>query len=433
MSEHVHDACACTEYNRLSRRQFIGWSGVAAAGAFSAPAWMPRVSFARDFSNRDVIVSIYLRGGADGLTLCVPYNDPAYYTARPTINVAPAGAPGGCVNLDYTFGLPPAMAALHAMYAAGHLCVVHATGSTDPTRSHFDAQRFMEVGKPADPTIFTGWLGRHIASVAPADPTAPVRAIGIAYQLQQQLVGASRSVPVPDMTTYTLRGSSTTRAARQTWLDATYDLISVDPVRAAADNTMSTITKLAQVNAGAYTPLGTYPYPPTSGTGASSFSKAMRQTAALIAADVGVEAVAIDKSGWDTHSAQGSTTGTMATHMSDLAETLRAFYEDVIIARNKNVTIVIMSEFGRRVAENGSRGTDHGHGNVMFLVGKKIVGGQVKTIWPGLSSLYQNLDLQVTIDFRDILAEIVSKRLENQALATVFPGYTPTFRNIAMV
>lgn len=432
MSDSGPDCHACSEYNALSRRQFLSWSGAAAAAAATVPAWMPRVAFARDFSTRDVIVSIYLRGGADGLTMCVPYAEPAYYTARPTIAVAPPGAPSGCTDLNGFFGLPPALAALHPLYQAGHMAIVHATGSTDSTRSHFDAQRFMEVGKPADPTIFTGWLGRHIATVAPADPTAPVRAIGVAYQLQQTLRGAPKGVPVPDLTNYVLRGSSTTRAARTNWLDSVYDTVA-DPVKAASNNTIATINTLAAVNAAAYTPLGTYPYPPTSGTGSSALSKALKQTAALIAADVGVEAVAIDKSGWDTHSAQGSVTGTMAGHMADLANSLRAFYEDVIIARNKNVTIVIMSEFGRRVQENGSQGLDHGHGNCMFLIGRKIAGGQVITQWPGLSSLYQNLDLNITIDFRDILAEICAKRLENTNLASVFPGYTPTFRNVALL
>ncbi len=432
---------ACDEYNRLSRRQFVLWSGAASAAAVTAPAWMPRVVFARDFTTRDVIVSIFLRGAADGLTLCVPYGDASYYVNRPSANAAtpgigvpPPGDVNGCTDLNGFFGLPPAMAVLAPIYTAGHLAIVHASGSTDSSRSHFDAQKYMEVGKPADQTIFTGWLGRHVASVNPADPTATVRAIGIGYQLQLQLVGASKGVPVPDLSNYQLQGSSTTRTARQNWLNATYAGVP-NPVKTAAANTAATIAAMATVGAGSYVPpSGTFPYPPTSGTGASSFSKALKQTAALIRANIGVEAVAIDKSNWDTHSAQGVVAGSMALTMADLANSIRAFYEDVIINGNKNVTIVIMSEFGRRVAQNASLGTDHGHGNAMFVIGKKINGGQVYGTWPGLGpgQLYQNLDLQVTTDFRDILAEIVQDRLENSNLATVFPGYTPTFRNICV-
>lgn len=439
--EAVNDCHACDEYNRLSRRRFMAWSGMAAAAAYTAPAWMPRVVFARDFSSRDVVVSIFLRGASDGLTMCVPYGDPAYYTHRPlptgtvpgNLGIAQPGATNGCIALNGFFGLPPAMTALQQIYTNGHLAIVHATGSTDPSRSHFDAQKYMEIGKPADQSLFTGWLGRHIASVSPADPTATVRAIGIGHQLQLTLQGSLKGAPVPDLAAYTLSGNSNSLTNRLASLSGIYAQVP-DPVRSASQNTVATIAALATVGAGTYNPTVSPPYPPISGTGASSFAKALKQTAALIAADIGVEAVAIDKSGWDTHSAQGNLTGTMAGHMADLANSIRAFYEDVIVNKQKNVTIVIMSEFGRRVAQNGSLGTDHGHGNVIFAIGRKINGGQVYGTWPGLSAgqLYQNLDVQVTTDFRDILAEIVQKRLANSNLASVFPGYNPTFRNIAV-
>jgi uncharacterized protein (DUF1501 family) len=436
------DANACAEYNRLSRRRFITWSGAATAAAITTPLWFPRVTFASFPSTRDVIVTVFLRGAADGLTLCVPFGDAGYYANRPSTNLTinpgigvPApGEPNGCIDLDGYFGLPPGMASLYPIYQAQHLAIVHATGSADSSRSHFDAQKYMEIGKPADPYLFTGWLGRHVASVNPADPTAAVRAIGIGYQLPLTLAGSLKGVPVPDLATYNLTGSSSTRTARLAGISGQY-AAQLDPVKTASLNTLNTINAMTTVGAGSYTPPTTnFAYPATTGTGASGFAKALKQTAALIRADIGVEAVAIDKSGWDTHSAQGVVVGTMNSVMMDLANSIRAFYEDVIINGNKNVTLVVMSEFGRRVAQNASLGTDHGHGNVMLVIGKKINGGQVKTIWPGLGSgqLYQNLDLNVTIDFRDILAEIVSKRLENTNLAAVFPGYTPTLRNIAV-
>ena len=183
-----------------------------------APAWLPRVAFARDhISGRDVIISIYLRGAADGLTMVCPFGDPAYYTNRPTLAIPRpddlSNPNPRAIDLNGYFGLAPAMAPLLEAYTAGTLGIVHATGSTDSTRSHFDAQRYMEVGKPADPTIFSGWLGRHIASANPADPSAVARAIGIGYQLQQTLEGGSKSLPIPDLASYGLTGPTASRAA----------------------------------------------------------------------------------------------------------------------------------------------------------------------------------------------------------------------------
>lgn len=428
----MNDPCqACDEYQRLSRRQFMGWSAAGMAAAATLPAWMPRVTFASSFvSGRDVIVSIYLRGGADGLTLVAPYGDPQYAVMRPTLAIAPPGGVDGAVDLNGYFGFAPAMGSLLTPYLNGHLLVAHATGLTDSTRSHFDAQRFMELGKARDPLISTGWLGRHIATAPPFDANAAARAIGIGFQLQTTLAGAPKSVPVPSLSSYTISGSSGSRTARLTALGDMHNLVP-EPLKAAANNTRATINALAAVNAGAYVPIAGVTYPST------GFGTALKQTAALVKADIGVEAVAIDRGNWDTHSNQGNLgTGTMAQNMADLANAIRAFYDDVVIGGTANgypVTLVVMSEFGRRPAENASAGTDHGHGNVMFALGKKIVGGQVLTNWPTLSNLFENLDLQVTIDHRDILAEIVQKRLGNSNLAAVFPGFTPTTRNIAMV
>lgn len=430
----VHDTSACSEYNQLTRRQFVSWSAMIAGAAATIPSWLPRVSFAsNDAPGRDIILSVYLRGGWDGLSVCVPHAENRYYTLRPDISVGRPDQANGCLDLNGFFGLNPNMSAFLPMYQAGHLAVVHACGLTDGTRSHFDAQRFMELGKAQDPNLFTGWLGRHIASVPPNDPTAPIRAIALGFQLPLTLSGAPKGLPVPDMTSFTIRGSSTTRTQRLDLLTQAYGG-APDPMKAAAQNTQATINALAAVNAGSYLPpRGTFAYPPITGNGASSFSKSLQQTAALIRANIGVEAVAIDKGGWDTHASQGSVTGTMASNLKDTADSLRAFYEDVIIDGGFNVTIVLMSEFGRRAAQNGSQGTDHGYGNAMITIGKGINGGQVYGTWPGLTNLFQNLDLGITTDYRDVLAEIVSKRLKNSNLGVVFPDYTPTFRNIAQV
>lgn len=422
-----HDPHACREYNGLSRRRLLQ-AGAAAAlwSALGAPAWLPRVVFAdSDALTRDIIISIFLRGGADGLTLCAPFAEPAYYQKRPTLAVPPPDfktSRGKSANLNGFFALPPAMAPLIHAYRAGHLAVVHATGSTDPSRSHFDAQRFMEIGKPGATDVFTGWLGRHLDSAGALKPNPSLRGIGIGYSIPKTLEGGPLNTPVPNLASYGITGPSSTRAARLGVLNQMY-AGTQNPLLSSAQNTQKTISLLQAINFTGYQPGGGAVYPD------SSFGRALKYTAALIRAQAGVEAVAIDKGGWDTHAQQGPLIGAMATLMTDLAQGLAAFHADIVGSQHR-VVVVVMSEFGRRVAENGSDGTDHGHGNAMFVIGQKIAGGKVLTQWPGLANLYQNLDLQVTTDFRDILAEIVQKRLGNSNLAQVFPGFTPTFRGI---
>jgi uncharacterized protein (DUF1501 family) len=421
-----HDCNACSEYNELSRREFLVKSAASAA-ILAAPAWLPQVAYAQtEDTSRDVIVSIFLRGGADGLSLVVPYAENAYYTLRPTIAIPRPDSSNAnrAVDLNGFFGLPPAMASLLPAYQAGNLLIVHATGSTDPTRSHFDAQAYMEVGVPGSRDTTTGWLGRHLASKPPMKPNAALRALAFNYGLPQILAGAPSSLPIPNPANFALNGTSSTSAARLAWLGTSF-AGQLDPLQASALNTQRTITQLAAIGINAYQPSGGAVYP------TSSFGTALRSTAALIRADVGVEAIQIDVSGWDTHNAQGPLTGGMSNTMRTLAAAIAAFHADMVGAsRLGRVTLVVMSEFGRRALENGSQGTDHGHGNVMFVLGGSATGGRVLTQWPGLNpgQLYQNQDLQVTIDYRDILSEIVSRRLGNSQLDVVFPGYVPTFR-----
>jgi uncharacterized protein (DUF1501 family) len=423
----TNDNCqACDEYRRLSRREFMA-RGTATAVALSVPAWLPRVTYAQSASSSDVLISIFLRGGADGLSLVPPFGDPSYYALRPTLAIPPPGsAANPALNLDGFFGLPPAMAALLPVYQGGQLLIVHASGSTDPSRSHFDAQFFMEIGKPGDLNVVTGWLGRHLASRPPAKVDAALRGIGFNYGLPQTLVGAPDTLPIPDPANFGLSGSSSTRTQRLTWLGNAYQ-VERDPLRTAALNTQRTITTLSALNINGYVPAGGAVYP------GGSFGTALRSTAALIRADMGVEAVQIDLGGWDTHSAQGPINGGMAVNMQQFAQAIAAFYVDMVYANKiNNVTLVATSEFGRVARENASQGTDHGHGNAMFVMGGQVRGGRVLTQWPGLADgqLYQNQDLQVTIDYRDILAETVLRRLGNTNLDLVFPGYTPTMRGV---
>ncbi len=424
-----HESTACSEYVELSRRGFLGGIGASAAVLAAAPAWLPRVAIAKDYraAQRDVVVSIFLRGAADGMTLCVPYGDPVYYSSRPTIAIPrpDSGLPNKAIDLDGFFGLPTGMASLLPAYQDGNLLILHATGSVDPSRSHFDAQRFMEVGKAQDLAVNTGWLGRHILSTGPMTPGAVLRAVGITSGLQLTLAGAPQTLPIPDLDKFGLDGSGSTASARQLALGDMYALVA-DPLKAAAQTTAATISLLNTIDFAGYIPNAGSVYP------ATSFGTALKSSAALIKAQVGVEAIAIDLGGWDTHTVQGTQTGYMATLMAQLADTLAAFHNDVIRGTGPSVTVVVMSEFGRRLVENGSQGTDHGHGNAMFVMGRCISGGRVLANWPGLTTdkLFEGKDLQVTIDYRDVLAEIATKRLGTTDLNFVFPSFTPTDRGV---
>ena len=430
MTDEHGAACGCNEYQELSRREFLsttaGISGsVYAASAF--PGWLPRVVLAEHYSaTRDVMVSVFQRGGVDGLAMCIPFTDPAYYAGRPTIATpAPDSlAANRAIALDGTWAIPPGMLGVGPAYEAQDMLIAHAVGLTTKSRSHFDAQRWMEVGKMADPNLVTGWLGRHIASVPPMRADALLRGMGVASGLPKTLVGAPKTLPIPDPANYTLAGSSSTRTARLSVLEGDYGL-TAEPLRSNALDAVNTIELLATLGINQYVPANGVVYPNT------AFGRALRSVAALIKSDIGLEAAQVDIGGWDTHAQQDPNAGAMFALMQNFAGSLGAFWADVIDT-GYPATLVAVSEFGRNVRENGSAGTDHGRGTTMFAMGRSIAGGRVLADWPGISQnqLEDNQDLQVTIDYRDILAEIVQNRLENPNLGVVFPGYTPTFRGV---
>ncbi|MEP6730964.1 MAG: DUF1501 domain-containing protein [bacterium] len=432
MDEH-DDSLACSEYRELARREFVGAgaSGIIAMGvAAYFPAWLPRITLADTHASaRDVILSIFMRGGADGLTLCVPFGDPDYYASRATIaiprpdqNIATKS-----IALDNFFAFPQAMASLMPAYRAKDLLVVHATGQSNSSRSHFDAQRFLEVGRPDDVTLVTGWLGRHLASTPAVRTSAPLRAIGLSSGLKKTLVGAPRTLPIPNPSTFAIGGNVATERARLAFLQDEYR-VAPAPIQSAALDASNTIALLDTVGFTTYRPANGAVYP------ATFFGNALKSVATLIKADIGIEAAQVDISGWDLHAEEGPLAGEMFQVMTDFSNSLAAFYADVIdTVKGPGVTAVAFSEFGRNVRENGSRGTDHGRGTALFAVGKRIAGGRVLVNnWPGLATanLDSGQDLKVTIDYRDILAEIVQKRLQNDDLDFIFPGWTPTMRGV---
>jgi uncharacterized protein (DUF1501 family) len=425
----------CQEYQSLARRDFVTMaSGIGIAAL--VPTWLPQVVMAQSSnSTRDIIVSVFLSGGTDGMSMVVPYGDPDYYTGRPTLAIprpdAAAGTANRATDLNGFFGFSPGMAPLFPAYTAGDLLVAHATGSIDTSRSHFDAQRYIEVGKPRDTNVLGGWLGRHLATSAPIRSSAPLRALGFTAGLPKTLELAPKTLPIPNPAAFNVGGNAATANDRTQWLSRNYAQ-ATEAVSNAALDSSNTIALLQSINFNGYRPANGATYPN------SGFGNVLRSTAALIKADVGVEAIHAFKGGWDTHANQGAAPGVdgqgMHNNMMDLAMSLAAFHADVIQGTTAyGVTVVVISEFGRNARENGTRGTDHGRGNAAFAMGRKINGGRVLTnSWPGLARevLEAGQDLRVTLDHRDILAEIVQNRLGNNNLSVIFPDYTPRFRGV---
>lgn len=422
-----HDCKGCKEYEGLTRRNFVGLTaGVAAA--FAAPGWLPRVVYATsETSGRDVIVSIFLRGGADALTLCVPHGEDAYYDLRPDLAIARPDAgvdqASRAIDLDGFFGLPHGMRALKDAFDDGYLAISHATGVKNSSRSHFDAMRFMEVGQGGAPAnLQTGWLGRHLQATAATATEGVLRAVGIGYGLQRTLVGAPQALPIADLADFGLQGPGGSRAARQAALEEMYAAFD-KPLKGSAATTFETIKVLERIGFAGYRPTGGAVYPD------DEFGYAMKSAAALIKAEVGVEAVAVDLGGWDTHDLQGPVDGHMRHLMESLAGGMGAFYRDLFSAGRKDFVAVTMSEFGRVAFENGSAGTDHGTGGLMMAVGGAVRGGRVLGKWPGLEreQLVDRQDLEVTTDYRDVLWEILDRRAQSPSVRQVFADgrYTP--------
>lgn len=419
----------CQEYNSLSRRSFLRGVGTATAAATLGVPWLPKTAFAKSAFTRDVIVSVYLRGGADGLTLCVPHGEPNYYAIRPVLAVPPPGSgrTGACTDLDGLFGFPVAFTPLLQPFRDGKLAVVHAVGQPNWTRSHFQAQHWMEAAD-RDPFANSGWLGRHLGTVGEMLPGSILRGLSLTDGMALTLEGGLKSLPILDPDKFGYAGGLAYQDEVITTVGTAYSAMH-DATRQAFANTRNTIGLLDQINFAGYQPKGGAVY--TTGD-SPGFGLAMKSTAALLKAHVGLEAVHIDFVGWDTHVDQGSVGGRLDNTMQTLGQNLGAFYKDMTADHQTNWIVVVVSEFGRNAVENGARGTDHGYGNCMLVMGGAVNGGQVYRQWPGLDpeDLFEHTDLAATIDFRDVLSEIVQKRLENNNLGAIFPGYTPQFRGI---
>ncbi|MEP7358379.1 MAG: DUF1501 domain-containing protein, partial [Anaerolineales bacterium] len=394
----------------VSRRGFLKLAGAlgvcsVAADLGSQPAWMPRLAFAPPGvePQGDILVAVFQRGGMDGLNAVIPHGDPDYYRLRRSLAIGEpaAGHDNTGIDLDGFFGLHPALRPLKDLWDDQALAIVHAVGSPDPTHSHFDAMDYMERGTPGEKQLATGWIGRHLQT-APWQNTSAFRAIGMGSIMQASLRGPVPVTTLQSIADYHLKGRTKDLGRIQETLASLYGLGS--GLDEAGASTFAATDVLAGIDISNYTPANGAAYPE------GPFGMACRQVAQIIKAEIGMEVACIDIGGWDTHNAQGGLEGAMPNLLADLAGGLAALYHDLGDTA-KRVTFVTMSEFGRRAYENGSQGTDHGHGNVMFVAGGGIRGGKVYGEWPGLAKdqLYSADDLAVTTDFRDVLGELVQK------------------------
>jgi uncharacterized protein (DUF1501 family) len=387
----------------ISRRTFLR-TATASMAAFLAPGGLLRARPARAAGTDPVLVAVYLRGGADALSLVVPHGDPIYYTARPNIRVAP----GTHHDLDGFFGLHPTMGALMPYFQSGRLSVLHACGSPDGTRSHFDAQDFMEYAAPGDKTVQVGWLNRFLQV---AGLSTPISAVTIEGQKAKALAGPAESLAIPGLDKFVLSGTYTQE--RRGALETIFATTSQSMVGAMGHNALELIDLIAGLNTS--TPVV---YPTT------KLGAALRDLSVLIRSDVGVRVAAVNLAAWDHHANQTTYFPIMA---GDLAGSLAAFAQDLGSDLDR-VVVLVMSEFGRRLAENGARGSDHGHGGVMFALGGAVEGGSVRLAndtWPGLTppQLFQTIDLAATTDFRNVFAEVLDRHMGLSDPSPVFPNF----------
>jgi len=420
------------------RRFFLKGGGIALAsfGLMSgAPSFLQRTalaqSAARGVNNRrKTLITIFQRGAVDGLNMIVPHGESEYYRLRPTLAIQQPGrgASGeAAIDLDGFFGLHPALASLKPLWDEKRLAIVEATGSPDSTRSHFDAQDYMESGTPGRKSTGDGWLNRYLQA-KPDAKASPFRAVAMAQNMPRTLQGRAPALAISNLADFTIRAGAYS-AKVQGGFEDIYDQSVGDVVRGTGRETFEAVNFLKQANPAQYRPENGAQYP------RGRFGESLLQIAQLIKAGVGLEVAFADMGGWDTHVNEGGARGQLAVLLGQFGAGLNALVTDIGPARMDDVVILTMSEFGRTARENGTRGTDHGHANAMFVIGGAARGGKVYGEWPGLRSdnLYEGRDLALTTDFRDVFGEAAMKHLGNTNLQTVFPGHATSaakFRNV---
>ncbi|MDQ2889205.1 MAG: DUF1501 domain-containing protein [Gemmatimonadota bacterium] len=404
----------------MDRRVFVKSGALALVTMGLSPSFLRRMAYGMELKNvpkGKTLVCLFQRGAADGLNVVVPHGEKAYYDMRPTIAVARPGQPAGAIDLDGFFGLHPSLAPLKPLWDQKLLAPIHAVGSPSTSRSHFDAQDFMETGTPDVKGTSDGWLNRLLAVEGTCQQcqAVPFRAIAMTPQTPRILEGPSETIAMNSLGEFSVRATGT-EVER---LEALYRTGSADLVHGAGQEMFDAVKMLHSANPQQYAPRNNAQYPK------SQFGQRLMQIAQLIKSNVGLEVAFADVGGWDTHVNQGSGTGQLAGRLDDFAKTLAAFTQDLGDQMN-DVLVLTMSEFGRTAHENGNRGTDHGHATAFFVLGGGVKGGKVYGKWPGLApeQLNEGRDLKLTTDFRTVFSEVAVKHLGATRVEKIFPGYT---------
>lgn len=401
---------------QTTRRFLLRNGALALAGTTAIPSFLVCSVLAQDSASpRRRLVVIFQRGAADGLNIVVPYREKNYYSMRPTIAIPQKRV----LDLDGFFGLHPSLAAFQPLYQQGHLAIVHAAGSPDMSRSHFDAQDYMESGTPGVKSTQDGWLNRALQAedLRRRDPHTAFRAVAVGPDVPLTLAGKVPAIALNNVNNFAVGGRAATPSPAASAFQAMYASSGDRIFHSAGDETFDAVKMLRAANPAQYTPAPGVNYPN------SDFGSNMRQIAQLLKANLGVEAAFTDVQGWDTHHSQGGVDGQLSNRLRDFSDSIAAFWQDMGDA-GENITLVTMSEFGRTAHENGTGGTDHGHANAMFILGGGVKGGKVYGRWPGLDNdqLNQGRDLALTTDYRQVLGEIVGNSLGASNLNLVFPG-----------
>lgn len=407
----------------MHRRFFLKSGSIALASigvSLSAPSFLERAVLANVLSSsrRKTLIAIFQRGAVDGLNMVVPYGEREYYDSRPSIAIPKpqSGNAEAAIDLDGVFGFHPTLAPFKPLWDSKRLAIVQAVGSPDNTRSHFDAQDYMESATPGRKGTPDGWLNRHLQTTTnPAD--SPFRAVSMTATMPRVLQGRAPALSMSKISDFTIR-AGTSSTTIQGGFEAIYDQAVNDVLGGTGKETFEAVNYLKKAHPGQYKEENGAQYPST------PFGNSLLQIAQLIKAGVGLEVAFTDLQGWDTHVNQGNSRGQLANRLQDFTGGIAALIKD-LGPRMDDVIVLTMSEFGRTVRENGNRGTDHGHANVMFVIGNSVRGAKIYGEWPGLKNdrLFEGRDLALTTDFRDVFGEIARKHLGTSKLQAVFPGY----------
>jgi uncharacterized protein (DUF1501 family) len=407
------------------RRALLRSGACALAALALPPRFLVRVAGAAEGRGK-VLVAVFQRGAVDGLSMVVPHGDPGYYADRPSIALArPRGDADTALDLDGFFALHPALGALLPLWQSRTLAIVPACGSPDTTRSHFDAQDYMESGTPGVKSTPDGWLGRAVG-VLPDERASPFRSVALGPQLPRILRGETGALALRSLDRFEVRATTeaatTSRSFESLYRDGVRDLL-----HGTGRETFEAVRMLRSAGASRLAPANGAVYP------RGRLGESLRQIAQLIRADVGLRIAFTDAQGWDTHVAQGAEQGQLANRLRDLGAALGAFTRD-LGDRMADVVVLTMSEFGRTVAENGNRGTDHGHATAMLVVGGGVRGGRLYGRWPGLApeQRFESRDVAVTTDFRALFHEVTTRHLDVPATTPLFPGWTPSSARLGL-